>query len=59
MSVANSGFMLRMNGDAIVIANISGRGLTCGHTCAPRAQPSLFRSTLRLCPPVVLVSNAP
>ncbi len=26
MSAANSGFMLRTNGDDIVIANISGRG---------------------------------
>jgi len=47
MSAPNSGFMLRMNGDAMVIANINGRGLTCGHTCAPRAHPSLLSSTLR------------
>ena len=59
MSAANSGFMLRTNGDAIVIANISGRGLTCGQTCAPRAQPSSLSSTLSLCPPAGLVSNAP
>ena len=29
-----------VKGAAIVNAKASGRGLTCGHTCAPWAQPS-------------------
>ena len=32
ISSANTGLVLRVNGSASVIENVSGRGVTCGHT---------------------------
>ena len=59
ISAANSGFVFTGNGSASVYANFSGRGVTCGQTLAPFAQPARLRSTCMRCVPAGDVSSAP
>ena len=59
IKAANTGLVLSGNGSATVYENVSGRGVTCGQTWAPWAQPSRLRSTRRLWVPAGDVSSAP
>ncbi len=58
MSSAKCGFTFRVKGSARVMAKANGRGVTCGHTWAPRAQPARLSSTMRLWLPVGIESSA-
>jgi hypothetical protein len=55
INAATLGLMLKVNGSAIDIENCRGRGVTCGQTSAPPAQPRRLSSVIARCPPLGMV----